>query len=129
MEALTWQGANYINLLAQLKEKYPQKNPDKEVEEEGIENQDQMNLIAGVQNIRSMVFRSYVKFTALKKEIDKFKNYEEQIKKTYDNISNNPIPPKEQVEEFIIAMNELFVIGIVGELLGSAGDVLRSLTK
>jgi hypothetical protein len=127
VEALTWQGAAFINMIAQFKEKYPPQDANK-MEEEGLDESDQVNLMTSVQNIRSMTFRCYVKFKSLIKQIEEWKSYEPKIKELYNKISDAGVPAKSDVEEFVIVMNELFVVGIIGELLGSAGDVLRKLT-
>jgi len=129
VEQLTWTGASYINLLAQLRERYPQTDLEKQTEESGIDDIDQQNLAIGVQQIKGFVFRTYVKFNALSKQIKDFESYKDGIKTKYEEISKGVIPTKESVENFIVSMNELFVTGVIGELLGSSGDVLRSLTK
>jgi hypothetical protein len=110
-----------------MKVVYPDK--DKIVEEEGMEENDQATLFNGIQAIRSYVFMSYVKFNALKTQITQFKDYESRIKEGYEKIMKESIPSKESVENFIVSMNELFVVGIVGELLGTSGEILRSVTK
>jgi hypothetical protein len=127
VQSLTYEGASYLNTLVQMKVTYPEK--DKEVEEEGMEEADQANLFNSIQRIRSFVFVSYVKFNALKTQITQFKEYETRIKENYEKIMKESIPSKETVENYIVSMNELFVVGIVGELLGTSGEILRSVTR
>jgi len=111
--------------------RYPKKDKESEAEMEsaGMDEGDQMALANGIQNVKNYVFMSYVKFNALKSQITQFKDYENKIHKSYEKISNSVVPSKKDVEDFAISMNELFVEGIVGELLGSAGAVLKSLTE
>jgi len=115
--------------LSRLKQTYPQEDPNKEVEEVGLEPEDQMELRQNIQNIKSFVFRCYIKFNALKTQINQFGPFAERIEAQYQRIATAAIPTKDDVEQFTITLNEVFVQGIVGELLGTAGDVMRGLTQ
>lgn len=131
LQQLTWQISIYINTLVQIQMRYPKKDKELEAEMEaqGMDDADQMALANSIQNVKNFVFMSYVKFSALKKQIEEFKKYEKEIDKYYYLISGNVVPSKEDVENFAISMNKLFVEGVVGELLGGAGAVLRSITE
>lgn len=82
-----------------------------------------------VQNIKAFVFRCYIKFKALKQQITAFEPFDVDIETTYLRIRDAPIPEKTDVESYAITLNKVFVQGIVGELLGTAGDVMRGLTQ
>ena len=131
LQQLTWQISIYINTLVQIQMRYPKKDKESEAEMEstGMDESDQLTLANSIQNVKNFVFMSYVKFNALKPQIPEFKKHEAKIKGFYDKISNEVVPSKKSVEDFAISMNEVFVEGIVGELLGSAGKVLKDLTE
>jgi hypothetical protein len=127
VENLTGHGGAFINMLAVIKEKYP-KSEMAALSNEGMDEADQMNLMTAVQNVRFMAFRCWVRFNALKGQITQFKSNETKINELYSKISDNPVPSKKDVEDFVVTMNELFVNGVVQEILGSAGEVLRSVS-
>lgn len=128
VEALNWQAPAYINLITQFKFKYPQKGESGRPEESDMDIVDQTNLQSSVQMIKTYVFRVYTKFRALSKQIDQFDEYKDIMEKGYKAVSGEAIPSQEVIEGFVITVNELFVMGIVGELLGSASEVLRTIT-
>jgi len=119
--------ANFINLLVQLKQKYPQEQLEKgDIE---IEQTDQQALLTTVNALRSLVFKTYVRFNALKKEIKEFKTYEKKIKEGYEKIIDAPIPLRQDVEEYTINLNEVFVSSMMSEIISRAREILRGLTK
>lgn len=127
MEMLLDYVSAFINLLVQFKEKYPQQELEKGSIE--LEPTDQQTLQNTINALRALIFKTYVRFNALKKEIKEFKTNEKQIKELYTKIIDAPIPLRQDIEAYTIKLNEVFVSSMMSEIISKAREILRGLTK
>lgn len=121
--------AGFINIIKQMKTKYPQFDSEKTLEIEGMDENDQATLTGGIQDINIIVYMTYLKFRGLAEEIDAFKEKEKEVEAVGKKLLDSPIPSIEDLNEYNLIFVKIFVKGIVGELLGSAGAILRDLMK
>jgi len=112
--------AHYNNALTELRTRYenitPEELPKRMLEEE------KNSLSAIIQSIRFWSIRTFVKISALKERLKINQTLYNEIKKNSDTIKNKAVPPYENVENFVIAINSVFVEGVASELLKSVQD-------
>lgn len=132
VDSLTWEFSNYINILVQFQQKYPQTEIDKGVVEE-LEEQDQMTIRDVIQRLRGELVKSYLRYNALVKEVPDMEYKPEKngktLKQLYDSLVNNPILERSTLEEYCVALNNVFVSGVMSELLMKSNQILAALTK
>lgn len=127
VENLSWQSANYMNLLIASKAKY-----SKEELKDGssnIEMEDQQSLVSITQGLRAAIFRTYTKIMAmedmLKLPISTLKTLTDLYKKLSEQIA----PVMTDVESYNIEMNKIFITGVGKDLLLNSQDIMSGLVS
>lgn len=132
IENLIWYGSVYQNLMVELKQKYVKKvrtTDGKEtfdMEKVNMDEDDENRVMTTVQTLRSMVFKTYVKFKALRGQIKELGDQDTRITASYKSLSVLPTPDMSAIEDYIINVNEVFVAGVVGELLLKSKDIINT---
>jgi hypothetical protein len=121
VENLSWQSANYLNLMIELKAK----NPDMK-EFEGLSDQEQQSLVNITQQLRAMAFRCFVKYQALKESVTGMED--KNIQPAYKKVIEGIVPLQKDIEDFNIKMNTIFVKGIMADFLMKSNDIIAGLT-
>jgi len=127
VEALSWQSANYVNLMISTKAKYSTKDLKDDTIE--LDSEDQSSLVNITQNLRAMIFRTYTKLIALSDSIHLEKELEGEIKKLYEKIIKEVSPSQVDVETFNIKINKVFVSGVMADLLLKSKDIISGLVS
>ncbi len=130
IEFLIAYASSYINLYVHLKNKYTEES----LQKYDIEDSEKKSLMETINQLRSIIFKVYVRFNALTKQIKEFKTYKKEIKKYYEKIipkdkSDSFVPLVEDVENFVIKINEIFVEAIMSELIVKSREILKGLTE
>lgn len=127
IEILTQNAAFYINNITKMRIKY------KKIDEKTVFDPVDQTIIGIVENVKGSVFRTYIKFTALKQKIKEFENLDkavkegepETIEKMYQKIRDTPLPDVAEIEAFVLRLNTLFVEAI--DILATAQGIYSSL--
>jgi hypothetical protein len=117
IEVLILNASNYVNNIARLKFRLGDITPKTELGE------GDKAIIGVIEVAKTSVFSTYVKFNALKNKIKEFKMLDGEKKKKkgerqptieslYEKIREAPIPEVEDVENYVILLNRLFVEAI-----------------
>lgn len=117
IEVLILNSSGYLNNIARLKFRYGKGFSAKTPIDEGDK------VILGVIDlVKSSVFSTYVKFNALKSKVKEFNILDnkkpkkgekiETIESLYKKIRDNPIPNVEDIENYVMLLNKLFVEAI-----------------
>lgn len=130
IENLTNSYATYLNVLVKLKDRYNlDKNgiteKEKRQQTKRIEEEDEAALLEVAEGIRVWIARCYVKLTTLKNKIPEMKANEKKIHKLYEDAISNSVIKKETVEDFVLEINQLFVEGVLKNLLLKSKDIYR----
>lgn len=118
IENLTNSFAQFSNLLANLKGNYPTDDELKKLPEE-----QRMQLLQLVQDVRFWVNRTYVKFSALKASVKEFEAHGGKVDELYNALLTEKVPEFDKLKSYVIELNRLFVLGIVSTLLTKAYDI------
>ena len=130
IENLIWYGSVYQNLMVELKQKYVKKfktTDGKEtfdLEKVNLDEDDESRVMSTTQTLRSMVFKTFVKFKALRPQIKELEAQDTKMTVSYKVLSTLPTPDMSAIEDYIINVNETFVAGVVGELLLKSKDII-----
>lgn len=104
--------SNYINNISRMKVKYG------DITHETQFDPADQQLLTIIENIKTSVFRTYIKFVSLKKKLPEFKNLdvasdkEKTIEELYKSIRDVPVPEITNVELYAMRLNNLFVEAI-----------------
>lgn len=128
MENLNVESARYIIYIVALKDKYPKSTLDGGLID-GITEEDNDILIQMAQLIKSCVYSTFIRHEALKGQIKEFQTDSDKIKAAYLLIRNKAIPNADLVEDYTIRINKLFCLGVVGEILVKADDLIKGFSN
>jgi hypothetical protein len=120
---LTHTYAQYLNLMLEIKNKYPQ-NKELDV----MQELDKNTMYTAIQNLRFYIIRTYIEFTAISSNIkDKPKEKEfTRIKELYHNFKEKFVIQTEEVEEYTILFNSILINTVIKNLLESSQDIINN---
>ncbi len=119
VESLTNAYAQYSNILAALKGQHPT-----EESLEKLTDGNKAQALQIIQETRFWVNRSHVKFSALSGSIKEFKSGAGKINALHKKlIEDTTIPKFEDLKEYVIEINKVFVQGVVSTLLTKANEI------
>ena len=122
VESLTNYHATYSNLVIEYKALFPTNYSLKKLDDAHREI-----LLNTIRSLRFWIKRTYIKFSALKYKIKGFNDSETKLTALYDKIKDAPAPELDDVENYVLELNKLFVLGIVAELLTKAAEIYGKL--
>lgn len=130
IENLTNSYAGYLNVLVRIQDKYNLK--DKKLDEKEIrrdvrkiETEDEKALLEQAEAIRAWIARCYIKMTTLQEKIPEMKKDHEEIKKLYESAIKASVIEKEVAEGFVLKINQVFVAGVLRDLLVKSKDIYK----
>lgn len=88
-----------------------------------IDEEDRRLISQNAESVKHFIFRTYIKFSALKERISELKKYETRIDELYNSVKEEYCPNSDSVEAYCIELNKLFVDGIVSSILVKAKEV------
>lgn len=126
IEILIGNAANYINNIAKMKIKY------QGIDDKTIFSQEDAVMLNIIDNIKTSVYRTYVKFMSLRGKVKEFgndkkkgkKNEGDPIKDLKEKIMESVVPEVKDIEEYVLSLNGLFVSAI--EILNTAQGIYNS---
>lgn len=127
IEVLIANASNYINNISRMKMKYGKITGKTEVDDSDSV------LLNIVENVKGSVFRTYIKFSALKRKIKEFQSFDKNTKdhstitQMYIKIRDSGIPEVDEIENYVLRLNDLFVEAI--DILINAQGVYQSLVS
>jgi len=143
IENLTLWGANYINLLSEfmiksrLDPNIVRDMTDAELEEKikkessitELSSPERQNIVNTIQSTRALIFKTYVKFKALEKELEELEAFDKDVDKGYNALVGSAGFNKKKLEEYIILMNRVIITGIVSDALLKSKDIFENLVS
>lgn len=120
VQNLTHRHSQYINLLAELNNKYGTTAIEKITEEE------RKTLIELVQYVRYHATTTYIYQQTINKQTNTTQD-KNTVKDLYDKIKTRFIPTKEDVETYTILLNTYLLNEIMQELLEKSSDILTKI--
>lgn len=148
LENLMLLSSGYSIHLVEMEQKY---SKDNEMGFDGLEEQDKQTLLTNIYNLKTVTYMMFVRMCALKDKINSLdeeinikvivkeddKEKEDKIKVTrldylknlFDKITLSPIPHKKDVLDYTVALNEIFVSDVLGELLLQSKDIVGGLVN
>ncbi len=126
IDVLTQLASTYINNIIKMKVKY-----GNITDKTKLDPADQA-IITSTEQIKGAIFRTYVKFTALKPKVREFANLDKEekgkelrtVEKLYHEVRDSATPNIDLIEEYTLKLNTLFVEAI--EILTMAEGIYTS---
>lgn len=118
---------HYSNVLLELKNQYQGTS----IQELGkkISPEEKSTLISIVQSTRFWSIRAFVKLSALQKRLKVNAGDFKKIEDTFKIIKTTAVPEYQVIEDFVIAVNGIFVEGVASELLKGVQDYYAQMNK
>lgn len=118
---------HYSNVLLELKNQYH----DVSIQELGkkISPEEKSTLISIVQSTRFWSIRTFVKLSALQKRLKVNAAEFKKIEDSFNIIKSVAVPEYQVIEDFVIAVNSIFVEGVASELLKGVQDYWTQMNK
>lgn len=113
--------ANYVNLLAELGQKYKNAadaDAMTETEREALKQQAQVT--------RYHVVQSYVDFSTIH-EATSSKDEDNPLKKPYEKLTKDFILDQNHLEAYVFGVNRELAVGIIKDLLQTSQDVIEDI--
>lgn len=111
----------YINLLLELQSKYGLDFGDKAGDEE------KQIINNWLQTVRHHCHKAYIQYITLSPHLNI--PADKSIEKQYSNIATKFVIDKEDLKNFVVAMNSVLVNGVIQEILSSHENYLNDLKK
>ncbi len=126
IDILTQLASTYINNIIKMKVKYGSID-DKTT----LDPADQV-IITSTEQVKGAIFRTYIKFTALKPKVREFATLDKEekgkdtrtVEKLYQYVRDSALPDISLIEEYTLKLNTLFVDAI--EILTMAQGIYTS---
>lgn len=121
IEVLIGVASNYINNIARMKIKYPGLGESDEESRKVVFDEQDQSIINISENLKTYVFRTFVKFSSLKKKVKEFNQSDKDtpsVEDIYKEIRDSSFPTVKAVEDYVLLLNNLFVESV--EILNAA---------
>ncbi|MFW6121190.1 MAG: hypothetical protein ACOC80_09880, partial [Petrotogales bacterium] len=133
VENLTNAYATYLNVLVRMKDKYKldeRKNLEetKRRKEVTLDKDDEEAVLTISEQLRLWIARCYIKTAALKEKMDIETDINE-IKKLYEAAIKTSVIEKEIAEKFVLKINDIFIEGVLKDLLVRSKDIYSEFLK
>lgn len=127
LEILLQNAANYVNGMAKMKDKYGKIGNETEIDQRDAV------IINITENFKSSVFKTWIKFTALKKKVREFQSLDKPDKNTGRGIieelqlkiRKQSFPEVDDAERYVLELNTLFVEAL--DVLTTAQTIYQSM--
>jgi len=132
IENLTNSYAGYLNVLVRIQDRYNLKEQDNEKRKtplKNLESEDEQALLEVAETLRVWIARCYIKATTLQERIPTMKTGVANLKQLYEKAISKSVIEKEVVENFVLAINKMFVAGILKDLLMRSQDIYAEILK
>ena len=126
IDILTQIASIYINNITRMKIKYGDIKPDTKF------NDEDMSILNSIEQVKGVIFRTFIKFTSLKSKIIEFKNLDKEnkgkniqtVESMYKRIRDSAVPEITDIEGYTLRLNNLFVEAI--EILTAAQGIYQA---
>jgi len=123
IENLTTYFASYKNHLTRLKAKYAKGEKPGEARLDKMDDGERMRSEELTESIRFYIIRTYVKFSAIKNQIKEFQAQAKKLDELFSKLKNDASPLEDTVQDYVIELNSVFVLGIASTVLIKARQV------
>lgn len=119
VENLTTYVPVYTALICKLDTKYGKTNESFNK----LDETEKANLVYITDNLKNLIYRTYIKINSLKGHIKEFSAGYTDIEKFKELTLSPEFPERKDVDEYVKKVNELFVNGVVSELLAQSQEI------
>lgn len=88
-----------------------------------IRSEEKDGLLEVTNTIRFLLIRTYVKISSLSQNFKSFEKFSKENKTKYDEIISKPFPNYEDLTEYIISLNKVFISSVAQEFLKDAKEI------
>lgn len=112
---LTSYHSQYLNLLLEIESKY------KEIEK--ASEAEKLNIQQAIQNVRYYCTQVYIQYRSIANAIKLKEN--EKIEEIYTKLKTNYVLQRQDVEDYVILLNNLLVEEVIQDLLQSSEQIVK----
>lgn len=115
----------YNNYLLEIRNKYDNKEDLK------LDDEDKKLLLNAVQECRYYITKTFISYVTISKVLAtkkvKIRDLTTELKELADSINKNLIDVKEEVNDYVLLINEALLQEVIGELLETSQQIINTM--